>query len=274
MWRFRASSASTTTSSSPPTCGRTTFRSRFREARARLTPASDGCASSRRHMASGRTRAGTGRTAGRTRDCSFPVTGGSRRQLHPRPGAHRADPYDEMPPGCYDRAARIADMDINRTERSLCFPFFPRFCGQLFLEAHDKDLALACVAGLQRLDDRRVVRGDSGGRLIPLGLVPLWDPELAAAEVRRIAARACPRSRSPSSRPTSGCRRSTPTTGTRCSPRATRPHRDLHAHRLGVEDDHHQRRRAARRRGRAHVDQRADVDVGLAALRRAGRFPT
>src|SRR5680860_90315 len=31
--------------------------------------------------------------------------------------------------------------------------------------------------------------GDSGGRLIPLCLIPLWDVELAAAEVRRNAAR-------------------------------------------------------------------------------------
>jgi predicted TIM-barrel fold metal-dependent hydrolase len=33
--------------------------------------------------------------------------------------------------------------------------------------------------------------GDSGGRLIPLGVVPLWDPALAAGEVRRNAARGC-----------------------------------------------------------------------------------
>ena len=33
--------------------------------------------------------------------------------------------------------------------------------------------------------------GDSGGRLIPLCLIPMWDPALAAAEVRRNAARGC-----------------------------------------------------------------------------------
>jgi predicted TIM-barrel fold metal-dependent hydrolase len=33
--------------------------------------------------------------------------------------------------------------------------------------------------------------GPSGGRLVPLCLVPLWDPELAAAEVRRNASRGC-----------------------------------------------------------------------------------
>ena len=31
--------------------------------------------------------------------------------------------------------------------------------------------------------------GDSGGRLIPLQITPLWDPKLAAAEIRRNAAR-------------------------------------------------------------------------------------
>ena len=31
--------------------------------------------------------------------------------------------------------------------------------------------------------------GGSGGRLIPLCLIPLWDPRRAAAEVRRNAAR-------------------------------------------------------------------------------------
>src|SRR5207248_6849377 len=31
--------------------------------------------------------------------------------------------------------------------------------------------------------------GDSGGRLVPICLIPLWDAELAAAEVRRNAAR-------------------------------------------------------------------------------------
>ena len=33
--------------------------------------------------------------------------------------------------------------------------------------------------------------GDGKGRLIPLGMVPLWDPQLAAAEVRRYAAKGC-----------------------------------------------------------------------------------
>ncbi len=98
--------------------------------------------------------------------------------------------YDEMRPGCYDPKARLADMDLNWTEASLSFPTFPRFCGQTFLEAKDRELALACVTAY---NDWMVEEwcADSGGRLIPLTIVPLWDPALAAAEVRRNADRGC-----------------------------------------------------------------------------------
>jgi predicted TIM-barrel fold metal-dependent hydrolase len=96
--------------------------------------------------------------------------------------------YDEMRPGCYDPQARLEDMDVNWVDASLCFPTFPRFCGQTFAEAKDKDLALACV---QAYNDWMVEEwcGDSGGRLIPLCLIPLWDIDLAVAEIQRNAAR-------------------------------------------------------------------------------------
>ena len=96
--------------------------------------------------------------------------------------------YDEMRPGCYEPKARVADNDANWVEASLCFPTFPRFCGQTFLEAKDKELAEACVVAY---NDFMVEEwcGDSGGKLIPLCIIPLWDAELAAAEVRRNAAR-------------------------------------------------------------------------------------
>jgi predicted TIM-barrel fold metal-dependent hydrolase len=96
--------------------------------------------------------------------------------------------YDEMRRGCWDPKARLEDMDLGWVEASLCFPTFPRFCGQTFLEAHDREVALACV---RAYNDFMVEEwcGDSGGRLIPLCLIPLWDAEEAAREVRRNAAR-------------------------------------------------------------------------------------
>ena len=96
--------------------------------------------------------------------------------------------YDEMRDGCYDPKARVEDMELNHVEASLCFPTFPRFCGQTFTEAKDRELGEACVYAY---NDWMVEEwcGDSGGRLIPLVIVPLWDAGLAAAEVRRNAAR-------------------------------------------------------------------------------------
>ncbi len=139
--------------------------------------------------------------------------------------AHTLDAisYADMRPGCFDPAARLVDMDTVRVERSLCFPYVTRFAGQMFLEAKDKDLALRCV---RAYNDWMIDEwcGDSGGRLVPVTLVPLWDADLAAAEVRRCAARAVASSRSPRCRATSASRRSTtpPGTGTRCSRPATR----------------------------------------------------
>jgi predicted TIM-barrel fold metal-dependent hydrolase len=96
--------------------------------------------------------------------------------------------YEEMRQGSYLLAERLADMDENHVEASMCFPTFPRFCGQTFSEASDKELALLCV---KAYNDWMVEEwcGQSGGRLIPLIIVPLWDPVLAAAEVRRNAER-------------------------------------------------------------------------------------
>ena len=101
---------------------------------------------------------------------------------------YRPTNYAEMRPGFYDREARLLDMDINHVERSICFPTFPRFCGQVFLWGRDKERDLACV---QAYNNWMVEEwtGDSGGRLIPQILIPLWDADLAAAEVRRNAAR-------------------------------------------------------------------------------------
>ena len=96
--------------------------------------------------------------------------------------------YEDMRPGSYEVKPRLEDMDVNHIEAALCFPTFPRFCGQTFTEAKDKELGLLCV---KAYNDWMVDEwcGDSGGRLIPLCLIPLWDAELAAEEVRRNAAR-------------------------------------------------------------------------------------
>jgi predicted TIM-barrel fold metal-dependent hydrolase len=96
--------------------------------------------------------------------------------------------YDEMRAACYDPTARIRDMDEGGVLASLCFPSFPRFCGQVFLEGSDKALDLQCV---RAYNDWMIDEwcGSAPGRFIPLIIVPLWDPVLAADEVRRCAAK-------------------------------------------------------------------------------------
>jgi predicted TIM-barrel fold metal-dependent hydrolase len=103
--------------------------------------------------------------------------------------AYEAITYDRLLPACYDQAARLEAMDRNHTEASVTFPSFPRFCGQTFLEASDKELALLCVRAYNDWMIDEWGGGAGHGRLIPQVIVPLWDVGLAAVEVRRCAAK-------------------------------------------------------------------------------------
>jgi predicted TIM-barrel fold metal-dependent hydrolase len=96
--------------------------------------------------------------------------------------------YSDMRPGCYDSRERLNDMNVAGVLASMCFPSFPRFCGQVFYEAADRDLALVCV---RAYNDWMIEEwcGVAPGRFIPLLIIPLWDPKLAAEEVRRGAER-------------------------------------------------------------------------------------
>jgi predicted TIM-barrel fold metal-dependent hydrolase len=98
--------------------------------------------------------------------------------------------YEDMRPGTHDQKARLEDMTLNHVEAAINYPnIFPRFAGQGFAEREDKALGLAC---LQIYNDWMIddwCAGAGKGRLIPLTLIPLWDPQLAAEEVERCAAK-------------------------------------------------------------------------------------
>src|ERR1700733_5449664 len=97
---------------------------------------------------------------------------------------------DDMRPGCYDIHERVRDMSANGVLGSMCFPSFIQFCGQLFARTEDKDEALDM---LRAYNDWHIEDwcGAYPGRFIPLGIPPIWDPQLMAAEVRRVAAKGC-----------------------------------------------------------------------------------
>jgi predicted TIM-barrel fold metal-dependent hydrolase len=97
--------------------------------------------------------------------------------------------YEEFRPGITDPAARLADMDANHTEASLCFPTVSRFCGQTFLEGSNPALGYECVRAYNDWMVEEWCGGSARGRLIPLTLIPLWNAGLAGEEVRRCAAK-------------------------------------------------------------------------------------
>ena len=96
--------------------------------------------------------------------------------------------YADMDPAVYDLKARLAAMDADGVLASLCFPFFPRFAGQTFSEAKDRPFAYEC---LKIYNDWMIDEwcGEAPGRMIPLVIIPLYDPMLAAKEIERCAAK-------------------------------------------------------------------------------------
>ncbi|WP_101947855.1 amidohydrolase family protein [Mycobacterium sp. 3519A] len=98
--------------------------------------------------------------------------------------------FSDMRPGCYDVDARVADMNAAGVLASACFPSFPTISGALFTYHGDRDVSEAMVRAYNdwHIEDWC---GRHPDRFIPMGILPLWDPVLAAAEVKRVAAQGC-----------------------------------------------------------------------------------
>jgi predicted TIM-barrel fold metal-dependent hydrolase len=98
--------------------------------------------------------------------------------------------FDEMRPGCYNVHERVKDMSAGGVLASMNFPSFPSFSGRLFLTTEDKDLAAAIV----RAYNDWHIDGWCGAypeRFISMAIPLLWDPELTAQEIRRVADKGC-----------------------------------------------------------------------------------
>lgn len=97
--------------------------------------------------------------------------------------------FDQIRPATFRIDARIADMDVNGVAASLNFPSAPfGFAGQRFLRMRDPRLAAASVRAYNDWVAEEWA-GPYPNRIIPCQIAWLGDPELAAAEVRRNAAR-------------------------------------------------------------------------------------
>ena len=111
-----------------------------------------------------------------------------------RAGARRTSPPSasrtaEMRPGCYDPKARLPRHERGRHSRQPQLSLVPPLLrSDVFWEAKDKELALICV---KAYNDWMIDEwcGTDPGRYIPLGIIPLWDTQLAVEEVERIHAK-------------------------------------------------------------------------------------
>ena len=90
-----------------------------------------------------------------------------------------------MIPAAYDVHERVRAMDEDGVWAELLFPTFPRFGGTQFLQADDKELALAMVRAWNdwMLDEWCAAYPE---RFIPQTLIPLWDIPAAVARDRAL----------------------------------------------------------------------------------------
>ena len=115
-----------------------------------------------------------------------PLPGFDEAGYPPAPGTAR---FDEIRPGCYDPVERIKDMDIDGVWGQLCFPNYARFAGhRFFLNVKDLELGLAC---LRTYNDYLLDEwcATDPARLYGTVILPLFDQDLAIAELERMLAR-------------------------------------------------------------------------------------
>jgi predicted TIM-barrel fold metal-dependent hydrolase len=94
--------------------------------------------------------------------------------------------FSELRPGCFDIHERVRDMNANGVLASMCFPTMAGFNARTFTEAGDKELSHVM---LQAYNDWHIDEwcATYPGRFLPLGIVPMWDVDLAVKEVHRMA---------------------------------------------------------------------------------------
>jgi predicted TIM-barrel fold metal-dependent hydrolase len=101
-----------------------------------------------------------------------------------------ASRYEEMRPGCFDVHERVRDMSAGGQLAGLNFPNWTGFSGQVLSQGPDRDVNLVMIQAYNdwHVDEWCAAYPD---RFIPCGIIPLFDADAAAAEVRRLAAKGC-----------------------------------------------------------------------------------
>ncbi|MEZ5261795.1 MAG: amidohydrolase family protein [Acidimicrobiales bacterium] len=90
---------------------------------------------------------------------------------------------DEVHPGCSQVDGRLQLMDELGLFAQIQYPNIAGFGNQNFLRVEDAALRIACTQIYN--DYMAQVQADSGGRILPMALIPWWEPDAVAAEVER-----------------------------------------------------------------------------------------
>ena len=95
-----------------------------------------------------------------------------------------------MRPGCFNVDERVRDMNAGGQLAGLNFPNCTGFSGQVLNQGPDRDVNLVMI---KAYNDWHVDEwcGAYPGRFIPCGILPLFDVEEAAKEVKRLADKGC-----------------------------------------------------------------------------------
>jgi predicted TIM-barrel fold metal-dependent hydrolase len=96
--------------------------------------------------------------------------------------------FTDMIPSCFDPTLRAEVLRSQGIFASVNFPTLPRFGGALFTTFEDKELASLCVQAWNDfvLDEWCAAVPEF---FVPMTIVQLWDPQLAAAEIERCVAK-------------------------------------------------------------------------------------
>ena len=93
---------------------------------------------------------------------------------------------DEIHAASSDMHARVELLDQQGIWAQVLYPNVAGFGAQKFAEVADPELRRMCVTIYN--DAMVEIQEESGGRLLPMALMPWWDAEASADEVRRTAA--------------------------------------------------------------------------------------
>ncbi len=98
--------------------------------------------------------------------------------------------YADMRPGCYDVHERVRDMSAGGQLAGLNFPNWTGFSGQVLNEGPDRAVNEVMIKAYNdwHVDEWCAAYPE---RFIPCGILPLFDVDRAAAEVRRLADKGC-----------------------------------------------------------------------------------